>query len=274
MERELSHDEAWPALGAAALDALPDEERDAVLAHAATCTTCRPELSTLRETAADLADAAPPAPMAPGQSERTRARLLARAAADRATTSRPHATADRQAKPTRWRGWLAAAAVAGLVVSTSLLLMSRARHQREVAAVHAGYMAALRRADSLSTRLADREQLVGALSGADVAVVELASTGASAPRARMFWDRATDRWTFFAHDLPAPAAGKTYQLWLITPAARISAGTFVPGGREAVVRAEYALARDSLRAVAVTEEPAGGVPQPTGPIVLVGSATR
>jgi anti-sigma-K factor RskA len=273
MERELRHDEAWPALGAAALDTLPDEERHAVLAHAATCAICRPELSALRETATELAHAAPLVPMTVHQRDRIRARLLARAGADRATDVRP-GSAVRLARTVRWSGWLAAAAVAGLVVLTSLLLVSRSRHQREVAAARAGYMAALRRADSLSTRLADREQLVSALSGADVAVVELASTGAPAPRARMFWDRATNRWTFFAHDLPAPAVGKTYQLWLITPAARISAGTFVPQGRETLVRAEYPLARDSLRAVAVTEEPAGGVPQPTGPIVLVGSATR
>jgi anti-sigma-K factor RskA len=62
-------------------------------------------------------------------------------------------------------------------------------------------------------------------------------------------------------------------VWLVTPSAKISAGTFAPdssGG--ARMQAKYALAPDSLRAVAVTVEPAGGVPSPTGPIVIAGSA--
>jgi anti-sigma-K factor RskA len=41
-----------------------------------------------------------------------------------------------------------------------------------------------------------------------------------------------------------------------------------------MVRATYALARDSLRAVAVTDEPAGGMPQPTGQFVVIGNATK
>jgi anti-sigma-K factor RskA len=129
------------------------------------------------------------------------------------------------------------------------------------------------RLDSLRTELADREQLVSALTGDRVRVVELTAAGARAPYGRMFWDQATDRWTFVAHNLPAPPSGRTYQLWLVTPTAKISAGTFTPRAGQAVVRARYALARDSLRAVAVTEEPAGGVPQPTGPMIIVGAAT-
>ena len=44
------------------------------------------------------------------------------------------------------------------------------------------------------------------------------------------------------------------------------------GAVDAVVRATYPLARDSLQAIAVTEEPAGGVPQPTGAMVVAGEA--
>ncbi|HJU65192.1 MAG TPA: anti-sigma factor, partial [Gemmatimonadaceae bacterium] len=109
-----------------------------------------------------------------------------------------------------------------------------------------------------------------------VRMVQLASVRERAPSARMFWDQAHDRWTFVAHHLPATGAGRTYQLWLITPADRkISAGTFTPrADGAALVRATYALARDSLAAVAVTEEPSGGVEQPTGDIVVAGRAER
>ena len=91
----------------------------------------------------------------------------------------------------------------------------------------------------------------------------------------MFWDRATNRWTFFVNRLAPAKTGRTYQLWLVTANAKISAGTFTTdsSGR-AVVRAEYPLARDALQAVAVTEEPAGGMPQPTGSVILAGAASR
>jgi anti-sigma-K factor RskA len=108
-------------------------------------------------------------------------------------------------------------------------------------------------------------------------VVNLAAAGDRAPSARMFWDQAANAWTFVAHDLPAPATGRTYQLWVIARQAGVtsyvSAGTFAPGPNgSAVVRATYPLAPNALSAIGVTDEPAGGVPQPTGRLVLVGNA--
>jgi hypothetical protein len=270
----MTHDEAWSNLAAAALEALDAEEREAVLAHAATCATCGPELSSLKETAAELAYAAPPRAMEPERSARVRARLLARATADRGglgvvplvPASAP--VGGKRAQAPRWTAWLAAAAVAGLAATGAWLANALDRNSD----LRAGYARAAAQADSLRTELADREQLVGALTGERVRVVELAAATPRAPYGRMFWDQATDRWTFVAHNLPALPTGRTYQLWLVTPTAKISAGTFMPHAGEAVVRARYALARDSLQAVAVTAEPAGGVPQPTGPIIIVGTA--
>ena len=103
--------------------------------------------------------------------------------------------------------------------------------------------------------------------------MQLTSGTVRAPWAWMFWDHATNRWTLVARDLAPPSPGKTYQLWLVTPRAKISAGTFNPKpDGSAEVQATYALAPDSLRAIAVTEEPAGGVPQPTGPFVITATA--
>ena len=139
--------------------------------------------------------------------------------------------------------------------------------QRQIAARQ------LAAADSVRRALDEQSRLVAAITGADVAVVEMTSAGARAPSARMFWDRKANAWTFVAHNMPALAAGRTYQLWLVTRTSeKISAGTFTPSATgDALVRATYALARDSLAAVAVTEEPAGGVPQPTGSMVISGA---
>ena len=109
------------------------------------------------------------------------------------------------------------------------------------------------------------------MAGRGVRVIELASAGPRAPSGRMFWNPRSGTWTFFAHGLPAVPRDRAYQLWLVTPGRKLSAGTFTPAADgAAVVRARYDLPPDSLRAVAVTEEPTGGVPQPTGPVVIAG----
>jgi len=85
----------------------------------------------------------------------------------------------------------------------------------------------------------------------------------------MFWDKATNRWTLFAHGLPAPKAGRTYELWLVTADKKIPAGIFKPrGDGSAVVRATYAMQPADLKAIAITDEPDGGVSAPTGAVVL------
>jgi hypothetical protein len=228
----------------------------------------------------------------------TRARLLARARADTAGTDAadaPDVTAARTTEsppltvvrggvrdaagtgPTAGDGRRTGArAVTGLLAialaaSVALLVRAeRARDAAESALATASVRAAV--ADSLAAQLAERDARMASLTGADVVVVDLASADAADPRALMFWDRARDRWTFVAHRLPPIGADRTYQLWLVTDDARISAGTFrAEANGDAVVEATYALDRTALRAVAVTVEPAGGVAQPTGPMVVVGS---
>jgi anti-sigma-K factor RskA len=75
------------------------------------------------------------------------------------------------------------------------------------------------------------------------------------------------------YNIRPPKPGMTYQVWLVTADAKISAGTFKPdaAGRT-MMHARYALDRDALRSVAVTEEPEGGMPAPTGPMVIAGTA--
>ena len=76
----MTHDEAFAALDALALDALDGAERDAVIAHVSSCIPCREELTTLRDTTAQLAYAASPSIGTAGASrQRIRAHLMARA---------------------------------------------------------------------------------------------------------------------------------------------------------------------------------------------------
>jgi hypothetical protein len=282
MTRPLNHDAASEALAAAALDALEAEEQAAVLAHAATCPICGPELVALRDAVANLAAAAP----MPGSATevdtrlaRARARLLARVTADRADrllgatgpgegeAARPLAIAHARGRPSL-TPWVTLALAASLV-GIAILARSRTTLERQLAAARdsVGTLASTR------AQLAERDSLVRRLTGPETVVVSLAANRGPAASALMFWDRSANSWTLYARALPAPAPGKTYQVWLVTATAKISAGTFTPSpAGDAVVHATYPLERNSLRAVAVTEEPAGGVPQPTGQLVMAGEA--
>ena len=144
------------------------------------------------------------------------------------------------------------------------------RQTLQTAAAERGARAA--QLDSMRASLADKDRMIANLTGPNVAVMTLASAGPQSPTGRMFWDQARDAWTFVAHNVPMPKAGRTYQLWLVTPTAKISAGTFAPSANgEVMVRATYALPKDSLAAVAVTDEPGTGSPQPTTAPFLVAS---
>jgi anti-sigma-K factor RskA len=76
---------------------------------------------------------------------------------------------------------------------------------------------------------------------------------------------------FYASALPPLAPDKTYQLWLIADGKPVSAGTFAVDARGAgSLRVDDIPGVESIEAWAVTVEPRGGVPQPTGEMVLKG----
>jgi len=278
MTREMSHDEAFAALGALAIDALDADERAAVLAHASTCLTCRQELAALRDAASNLAFSAPAA-VGGDTRDRIRGRLLARAAADGPRSSAEPRREHTEMVPItiRWgsAGLFAAAASILLVASLAILgymLRDRAR-LRDAATVQTAQAARERAtSDSLRAAVLSRDSLLAGITGRDVAVMTLTTSGTKAPFAYMFWDRRANTWTMVAHNMPELKPGRTYQLWLVTASSKISAGTFQPQNGDALVRATYALPAADLKALAVTEEPAGGVPQPTGSMIMAVTA--
>ncbi|MFY9609017.1 MAG: anti-sigma factor [Blastocatellia bacterium] len=90
--------------------------------------------------------------------------------------------------------------------------------------------------------------------------------------AKVYWDTKANRWVVTAELPPAPA-GRVYQLWFVTPDAKISAGLIEPdqtGHGFAVVRVPSNITK--LAAAAITLEPEGGSAQPTMPIYVLGEA--
>jgi anti-sigma factor RsiW len=312
MSSGLRHEEAHHALEALALDALDASERAAVMAHVDGCAACRTELAALVETAAQLAHAVRPVPMSDAARDRVRRRLMHRASERRAVTPRDNETTAAEriplvhpvseleaagAKPfqilvphpahegrheaeyfTSQLGWWLAAA-ASLVAAVSLASLYQVTQERDAATIASRAASAdgSSRApilDSLRADLEDRDRVIANLTGPNVAVMTLAATGPNAPSARMFWNHSANAWTFVAHNLPMPAAGRRYQLWLVTAKQKISAGTFMPGiNGDAMMHATYELPANALAAVAVTDEPEAGSAQPTTTPVIAGVAS-
>jgi anti-sigma-K factor RskA len=87
-----------------------------------------------------------------------------------------------------------------------------------------------------------------------------------------FVDSGSRKALFLAANLPSLAPGKTYELWFIADGKPVAAGLFGVDaqGRSGTVTVDRLAPVDRIQAWAVTIEPQGGVPQPTGPMVLKG----
>ena len=292
-KRVFSHDEAFPELGAFALGALSADEADAVAEHLAQCDVCTTELAAMYDTAASLSTAIgkEAVPMSPARSAAIRSELIERARLESqsrqsAGVNVPSVTRDdlnsgvrridsapsvRAPSETRKAAVLSPLMITALAASVVFALLTvQQMNLAKTATQQSSVLSA--RVDSLEKELMANNILVTALAGKQVRVVELAAAGPVAPNARMFWDISTDRWTMFAHDLPALASDKVYQAWLIdTKGTKIPAGVFVPSPTgEALVQATYALGANDLAAIAVTVEPTGGSAQPTTTPIIVG----
>jgi anti-sigma-K factor RskA len=239
------HDELVDSAALYALGALDPAERRTFEAHLQSCTVCAGEVRALRAVADRLAYSVTPVDPPAG----LRGRLL------RSLTHRPTAT-----RGGSW-GWLAAAAM--LAVSIGLGWYAVALRER-IRSLEQQVADALRSSEASRVRLA-------VLTAPDLADVTLKGQ-APAPQAsgRALWSRSRGL-VFAASALPAPPAGRTYQLWYLTSGPPISAGIFEP---EADGRAIAFFATPQLpmapSGFAVSLEPDGGVPAPTGAIYLAG----
>lgn len=123
----------------------------------------------------------------------------------------------------------------------------------------------------LRAALAQRDEILALLRSPDVKVVSMAGLqDAKAAGGFILFDRATQKALFYAFNLPALPPDKTYQLWAIVDKP-ISAGTFAPDQGQktrGVVRSLPSPTKITKFAVSV--EPLGGRPQPTGAIYLMG----
>ena len=91
-------------------------------------------------------------------------------------------------------------------------------------------------------------------------------------RAKVFWSERAKRGVLVAGNLAPLAPDRQYQLWVFVDGKPVDAGVFDadPSGRALFESKDLAAIRTAEN-FAVTVEPRGGLPQPSGPIVLVGT---
>jgi anti-sigma-K factor RskA len=253
------HDALREQVALYAIGALTATERSEVEAHLKTCAECAAELSATLPVSAALAQIVtqhePPASL--------RTAILADA---------------RRASPVRssaaWMPWLAAAA---MLVVTAGMAYYVGDLRRQVRRLEAELRDALVRVDDGERRVAvalrEAQAPLPVLTAPDVRMINLAGQPAApSASARAYWSRSRGL-VMTGANLPPLPAGRTYQLWFIRAQTPVSAGLLQPdanGQLRAVLNTPADLPDPDV--LAVTQEPAGGLPAPSGQMVLAGVA--
>lgn len=128
------------------------------------------------------------------------------------------------------------------------------------------------RSTAVIRELREERERLALLKAKDVQIMTLSGQRAlPGATARLAWSQAEQSWLLTADHLPPAVGARTYQLWAATDKSKVSLGVFQsnPDGR-AVLKAFLPEIDGKPMAALVTLEPAGGSPQPTGDIVLMG----
>ena len=265
------HDAISPSLSEYALGFLsPDERRD-VDAHVRECADCAHELGELMLVMEGLARAPEAVSPPPALKQRVLAQL-AREPQDPAVAQVTSVESDAR-KRDGWSGaWLAAAAAVLLAVGGALFV-SHERERRMASELErvAGEITELQgRLDDYAARA---DMALSILTASDMRRIELAGGDGTQPSAaRAYWS--PTRGLLVAADrLPVPPPGRVYQVWLIGGGAPVSAGLLgsPTSGRGMLIAPPPGGITGGPVTIAVTDEPPGGLPAPTGGKHLVGS---
>jgi hypothetical protein len=156
-----------------------------------------------------------------------------------------------------------------------------AERDRQIKALDAKIVQLERERDKLNDALSNQKarqqhatRLVSLLASPNVRLIRLTGTEA-APRATGYVLIAEgQRLIFTGTGLPGLQPGRAYQLWLMRGRAPgiVSAGVFRESDGQAALEFADASMLNDVRGLAVTEEPQGGSPLPTGHKLLIGTA--
>jgi anti-sigma-K factor RskA len=251
-----------------ALGALDDAERKAFESHVASCADCAAKLAEARGRVAILAFAAPRSAPSPGVKESLMRQVIASAEGPGGSLARtkPESAADGGFFQRWWAMLLPVASAFAL--ATVLLWLHNEQLNRQLADLRTTNQ-------TLQQDLAETRHQADLIAARETLVVPLWSQKGAPDmhgegHARVLYNAKEGMMTYDGW-LPSAPPDKSYQLWLVPMnGAPISAGVFNPKNGEMSHMMKKLPAGVTAKAFAVSLEPAGGMPQPTGPMVLVG----
>jgi anti-sigma-K factor RskA len=249
-----------------ALGALDGEEKQALEAHVPLCADCAREVEAARQRVALLGLAAP---VVAGPPARVKEELLRKVRAERLPAN-DRAVPNGERRRGFAFGWLTPSFGVAAIVFAAVAGFFWTRDIQDLRRIHAleGQLAQVEtRSQEIARASKATDKLLEMPTTKRVALMPMPGMGNGHGgvlyNAKMGMVACTG-W------LPAPPKGKSYQLWLV-PMEGKPMPLYVFGEEWTEPMEMHVAPGMEVKAFAVTEEPAGGMPWPTGPKVLVGA---
>jgi anti-sigma-K factor RskA len=236
----MTHDEIEELLGAYALDALDEDERQEIDDHLVTCPRCRAEVAAHREVTALLGNVSGDVPA--GAPDHLWDRISA------SLQEEPPVLAP-VARPRSWRRFAVivplGAVAAGLILTVGLLAAKVSNLNQQVTSLGAG--------QGVSSVILNPAHKTVELNSANArwrteAVVLPSGQG-----------------YLIDPSMPAIGSSKTFQLWALSNGKVVSLGVLGPRPDGVPIRVE-----PTMTLLMITAEPLGGTPVPTTPVLVQG----
>ena len=240
------------------LGTLEKEPRQELEEHVTQCPECRQNLYELRETLHSLPQGLPENPP-PAHLKKRIMEDIVSAMAKEKTKSFPALS---------WRAWAIAASIAAVVLGGFVIRLHREGQLKDL---------------TIATLQRETEQLRSTNQGMNRKINELTQpalrylnltglTGYEDASGSAFVNPEADRASLFLRNLPSIEEDKDFQLWVIErDQAPYPSNVFQTAGATTELEVELPIGAERVMALAVTIEPRDGSPQPTGPMIVLGT---
>jgi len=238
------------------LEQSEDARRRTFAAHLKDCAECKAELAELRETLFSL----------PLDLPLTEPPSYLREAVMRQTAG-PRLVSQASLRQPGWRIWAIAASV--LVAALGLVALRQWQTKEDMTRQIGLLQEENRRLRESNSSLSDRVDL---LTRPDTRFLRMAGLENFRGTSGSAFLQPADRMAIaFIHNLPSVPQQQDFQMWVIQNGRPpFPSQVFKPSGQTTEISFSVPVEVSQVAVLAVTIEPAGGSPQPTGPMVLAG----
>jgi anti-sigma-K factor RskA len=258
------------------LGALEGDEKQAIESHLAACADCARKLAVARGRVAAISFAAPrvepSAAVKDSLLRHVRAESQAPSHAISESAKVPARGTGREFAPPepprglagRWLFAILAPACVALLIATVILWRENSRLEKQLADLGTSI-------DKAERQLGDAQEMLHLYTSKDTIKVLLApKPGMIKGDGEVMYNEKMGLLMYDGWIAPSPD-DKSYQLWVVPMEGKpISAGVFNPATSDTAHWMSKVPEGIAPKMFAITLEPAGGMPQPTGPMVLVG----